>query len=171
MSPRFVRLIVFTALSCILLSCGSKPSATSSYPMGERVPVGRLVFRVLEADWKAEIEGAKFPPKNRFLQVRIAITNNGNQEVALPYLKLVDGTGKETYEFSDIETNSQWMGAIRHLRPAATEEGMIFFDVPVGGYKLEVIDGSDAENEKTAYVTIPAALTPPPQVPTPGSDN
>jgi hypothetical protein len=42
---------------------------------------------------------------------------------------------------------------------------MIYFDVPVGTYKLEVVDNSMADSEQTAFIEIPASLAPPPSLP------
>ena len=160
------RFAVVTTLTLLGLagSCGAKKGSPniSAFPIGQRVEVGKLIYRVLEAEWKAEIPGAKTPPKNRFLQLRLAITNSANQEISVPFLRLIDAHGQERLEFSDIETNARWLGSLRRLQPALTEDGLIYFDVPVGAYKLEVVDNSDSENEKAAFVDIPASLAPPP---------
>ncbi len=123
--------------------------------------VGKLFYQVLEANWVTEVQGAKNPPKNRVLQLRLTVTNSGGQEVSMPLLRLIDANGKERLEIAEIEENSQWLGSLRRLQPALSEEGSIYFDVPVGAYKLEVVDNSNPEDGKLAHIEIPASLTPP----------
>lgn len=127
--------------------------------------VGKLYFQVLEAQWLAELPGAKHPPKHRILQLRLATTNAGGEETSVPLLRLIDATGREIVEVSEIEGDSNWLGILRRLQPALTEEGTIYFDVPIGAYILELVDSSDPADEKVAYVQIPASLAPPPSIP------
>ncbi|MBL8239014.1 MAG: DUF4352 domain-containing protein [Bryobacterales bacterium] len=159
--------VLFGAGAAATLSCASKPAAVT-IAIGEKVQVGRLVYQVIDAQWLAELEGAKQPVKNRVLQLRVTITNGGGSEAAIPFLRLVDKAGQEIMEIAEIEGNNRWLGMLRRLQPALTEEGSIFFDVPVGAYKLEVVDNSDADNERIAYVEIPASLAPPPVTTGPG---
>jgi hypothetical protein len=146
----------------------SSTAPTSSYALGQKVQVGQLVYQVLEAQWLTEVPGGRQNPKNRILQLHITITNSGGQEIPLPFLRLVDSGGNSIPEFAEIEGNNRWMGALRRFQPALTEGGLIYFDVPIGAYKLEIIDNTDADNERLAYVDIPASLAPPPVAPTPG---
>lgn len=160
----FLSLFLCAGLGAVSGCSSGKPQAIS-FPLGEKVTVGKLVYQVIEAKWLPEAEGAKEPPRNRILQLQVTITNGGGQEAAVPFLHLLDSKGNEIVELSDIENNSRWLGALRRLQPTITEEGTIYFDVPVGGYKLEVIDNTDAENEQTALIDIPASLSPPPVTP------
>jgi hypothetical protein len=148
------------ALAALIGCSGSKPKV-ASFPIGQKVQVGKLSYQVLEASWVSEVQGAKNPPKNRVLQLRLAVTNSGGQEATIPLLKLIGANGNETLEIAEIEENSQWMGALRRLQPAIPEEGYIYFDVPVGAYRLEVVDNSNVDDEKQAHIEIPASLAPP----------
>jgi hypothetical protein len=130
--------------------------------MGHGIQVGKLVYNVIEADWKGEVMGAKQRPKNRFLQLRLSVTNSAREEMGLPLLNLLDANGNRVPEYAEIESNSEWLGLVRRVQPTLTDTGAIYFDVPVGAYKLEVVDNSDPENEKVALVDIPASLAPPP---------
>lgn len=154
------------ALMAALSGCTSK-SAVLAFPMGQRVQVGKLHYQVLEAEWLTEVQGAKQAPKNRVLRLRLTVTNSGGQETSMPLLHVLDASGNEIMEISDLDGNSSWLGALRRLQPAITEEGSIYFDVPVGAYKLVVVDQTIPDEEKTALIEIPASLTPPP-VPAPG---
>jgi len=150
-----------------LSSCNSAKPPVMTFPIGQKVQVGKLFYQVIEAEWKAEVLGSKQPPKNRILHLRLSVTNSGAQEATLPLLRLIDATGNEIPEVSELDGNPRWLGMLRRMQPALTEDGFVYFDVPVGAYKLEVIDNSNADDEKVAYIEIPASLAPPP--PAPGS--
>ncbi|HEU0120824.1 MAG TPA: DUF4352 domain-containing protein [Bryobacteraceae bacterium] len=154
------------SLFCAALpSCsGGKPQALS-FPIGQKVQVGKLFYQVVDAQWSAELVGAKQPPKNRILQLRLMVTNSGASEISVPMLRLLNSAGTEIGELTEIEGNPHWLGMIRRLEPALTEEGHVYFDVPVGAYRLEVIDNSVADNERIAFIEIPASLAPPPAAP------
>jgi hypothetical protein len=153
------------ALLALQTSCLSGKKVVSTFPIGYKVQVGKLFYQVIDAQWITDLRGAKEPPKNRVLQVRLTVTNAGAVEASLPYLRLIDGAGNEIVEVSEIEGNTQWLGMLRRMQPALTEEGLVYFDVPLGAYKLEVVDNTNAENEMVAYIDIPASLAPPTQVP------
>lgn len=145
-----------------LTGCGEKTAVISSFAMGQKVQVGKVVYSVLEAEWRTDVPGGKQPPKNRVLQLTMAITNSSSQEMSIPTLRLLSLKNEEFSEYTEIEGNMSWLGLLRRLQPSLTETAAIYFDVPIGAYKLEVVDHSDAENEKTSYIEIPASLAPPP---------
>jgi hypothetical protein len=148
-----------------LASCSTSKAGQSTFPIGEKVLVGKLSYQVVDAQWQTEVPGLKQPVKNRILQLHVMITNSGGAEVFVPMLRLIDAAGTEIGEISEIEGNGRWMGMIRRMQPAITEEGLLYFDVPVGAYRLEVVDNSVAESEKLALIEIPASLAPPPSIP------
>jgi hypothetical protein len=153
------------AILMVQTGCASTRTQVLSFPIGQKVQVGILFYQVLEAAWMTEVEGAKHPPKNRILGLHMTVTNSGANEAALPFLRLIDARGKELMELSEIEGNPHWLGALRRMKPALTEEGFVYFDVPIGAYKLEVVDNSNPEDERVAYIEIPASLAPPAQAP------
>ncbi len=167
MWQRCAPLSFLLALALALPGCSSK-SAVLAFPMGQRVQVGKLHYQVLEAEWQTEVQGAKQPPKNRILRLRMTVTNSGGQETSMPLLHLIDAAGNEIMEIAELEGNSSWLGALRRLQPAITEEGSIYFDVPVGAYKLVVVDQTIPDDEKTALIEIPASLAPPTVPASPG---
>jgi hypothetical protein len=148
-----------------LCSCFSGKANVLTFPIGQRVQVGKLFYQVTEAKWITEVQGAKQPPKNRILQLHLTVTNSGTAPAMLPFLRLMDAAGAERTEVSDLEQNPVWFGMLRLVPASSTEEGFVYFDVPVGAYKLEVVDNSNADDEKIAYIEIPASLTPPTQAP------
>lgn len=164
MSLRAFLFFCLTAVLALVTGCGSKTKALT-LPIGEKVQVGKLSYQVIDASWHPEVAGLKQPPKNRVLQIHLTVTNTGAEEISVPMLHLLDASGNEISEIIEIENSSRWLGMIRRMQPALTEDGMVYFDVPVGTYKLEVVDNSMADNEQIAFIEIPATLAPPPSLP------
>jgi hypothetical protein len=159
-------------LSALLLtSIGCKPSTpgvnlSNSYVMGEKARVGAMTYTVIDSDWKPELTGSKEPPKNRFLILRVSMTNGGGKEVSLPLFKIRTSTGKEYTEFSDLEGTPEWLGLFRRIKPAGTEEGIVVFDVPLAEYFLEIHDGGEPGDDRISHVRVPLNLAPTPASPT-----
>lgn len=151
------RLTVATVALLCLSACPDPKAAAESrvYQMGERVDVGGVVYTVLESEWRAAIgEGAEaMIPQNRFLILRVTITNGAGQAANVPFLRL-EGGKEETMEVDNAKALAGWMGLVRIIPPAQTEEGKLVFDVPPGSYKLRVSNGS-GDNEITRLVDIP----------------
>ena len=153
------------ALCLILLgSCGKSSDPLRTFRMGEKVEAGSLIYTVLSADWRTDLGEGNTVAKDRFVIIHLSVTNSGGSAVASPLTQLIDAQGKEHGEVQDVKNLPQWLGLIRSLPPAATETGMIAFDVPLGIYKLKVSDGS-IENEKTAQIEIPLELNTQPSSP------
>ena len=167
MSIRALLLLVATLLSLVLPGCSASKTKALSFPIGEKVQVGKLSYQVVDASWQPEVAGVKQAPKNRILQIHFTVTNSASEEIAIPMLHLIDSAGNEINEITEIEGNPRWMGMIRRMQPALTEEGTIYFDVPVGSYRFEVVDNSLADSEQIAFIEIPAGLAPPPTIPSP----
>lgn len=142
-------------------SCASPKPKAAVYSIGQRATVGRMSYLVVDAAWRQDMPGGRQPVKNRILQLHMMITSGAGAEATVPMLRLVDGAGNEISELAEIESDPKWLGMIRRLQPALTEEGNIYFDVPVGAYRLEVVDNTEPDVEKIAYVEIPASLAPP----------
>lgn len=151
------------ALALCCLGCFSKSrssEAAKPYPMGTQVYVGPLTFTALEAEWKDQLDtenGAR-QPKRRFLMVRVTVTNGGGAVQGLPLLSLVDSKGNTYLEEDKGEGVARWLGLLRELKPAQTEEGYLLFDVAPGSYQLRVTTGGDPEQEMTAMIEIPFKL-------------
>ena len=132
--------------------------------MGEKVQVGPVAYTVLQADWRDTLTdaGAGSSSAGRYLVLRLSMSNSGGQEVTVPTLTL-KGSGDNTYpEVTEgLSGIGDWLGIFRRLEPNQTEEGRIFFEAPVGTYKLQVSDGADVETERTADIDIPPPLETP----------
>src|SRR3982751_2185793 len=100
-----------------------------TFPMGERVQVGPLIYTVLEAQWKSQLsdDPKSKIPKNRYLLLKMTVTNSGKEETTLPQLTLQNSAGQSFPEVTEgVDEVPQWYGAlIRTLKPAQTEPGVI----------------------------------------------
>lgn len=154
------------ALMLLLSACGDSASTDSfAYKMGEKVSVGSLIYTVLEAEWKTELTsgsgGLPQTPKHRFLVVKVSMTNSGGSQATIPLLTVENANKDSTMEVSEVKDLPNWLGLVRLVNPAQTDEGYVVFDVPTGAYKLRVTDGKEAGSETTRLVDIPLSLSEP----------
>lgn len=130
--------------------------------MGDRVQVGPLIYTVLETTWKSQLtdDPTSSMPKNRFLIVKMTVTNAGKDESPVPQMSLSNASGQAFHEVSELKDDlPHWLGGIlRKLNAAQTETGVVIFDVPMAAYKLKVTDGGDIEEEKSALIDLPLQL-------------
>lgn len=149
-------LILILAVSCA--SSGGGPSAV--HQMGERVQVGTLIYTILETEWADELPGDSGPrlPQNKFLLVRMTITNSGNRELHVPMLTLIDDQKKETMEVSEVQGVEEWLGILRNVKPAETLQGRAVFDVRPANFRIQLTDAGNPDQEKTALVELPLKL-------------
>ena len=139
--------------------------------MGEKVTLGPLTYNIIEATWYNQLgEGFNVrSPEQRFLAISMSVTNGGGGNVAVPLLTLENAAGKDFVEVEKGDGLPGWLGLIRTVGPAQTEEGKLLFDVPLGSYKLRLTDGGGAGAEKYGWVTIPLRMDDTSvQTPTPG---
>lgn len=126
--------------------------------MGSRVQIGPMSYVVLDTEWQTELSGREGTkrPQHRFLIVRLTMTNSGGKNVNLPLFTLIGANETQYSEVSEgIENVNGWLGALRQLSPAQTEQGAIVFDAPQASYKLQLSDGGAIDSEKTALVDLP----------------
>jgi len=138
------------------------------YPMGDKVEVGHVTYRVLETQWMTQIPQDPTPriPQNRFLLVRVSAANGGGGDASVPGLTLVADDGKTYSELSAGEGVPQWIGMLRKVKPADSLQGNVVFDAPPRHYNLRV---TDENSDTAALIDLPLNLTPeaPPQIPIP----
>jgi hypothetical protein len=127
--------------------------------MGENLRVGSLIYNVTETQWADQLGGdaaAARMPSQRFLLVRLSVTNSGAGETIIPAMSLVDANGTVHNELTDGTGVPNWLGMIRRIKPAQTEHGAVLFDVPVNAYTLQVsYDDDDPELVVIGKVNIP----------------
>jgi hypothetical protein len=155
---RSIWLPAATALCVLLSGCSSTASGIKVYQMGQRAEVGSIVYTLLEAHWKTQLgeaPGARIP-HNRFLALRVSVTNGSPQKVAIPLMALVAPGGEVYNELTEGEGVSDWLGMLRHLEPVESMTGWVLFDVPRGNYKLRISDDAfEPEAVKAALIEVP----------------
>jgi len=146
-----------------VFQCGcsrSAPVQAAGFNMGDRVQLGPLVYHVTEAEWKTEL--GEFPsirmPERKFLLIHLTVTNGGGETVMIPQAELQNSKGDTYQELTDGAGVPEWLGLLRSVKPAATEQGVIVFDAPANAYRLRLTDGADLEHARVAYVTIPLSF-------------
>ncbi len=154
------------ALCGFLGGCASQQASRTNgrlYRMGEAVQTGPLVYTVLDTEWLDQIGDPAAPrlPRNRFLSVRISVTNTGAATSGIPPLTITDGRGASYTEINDVSGLAEWLGYIRSVRDAETLHGRVLFDAPPGAYRLKVADDADPENQTFATIEMPLQLTRP----------
>ncbi len=157
------------AVLALTPSCKRTAPAFVVSHMGDPVALGSITYNVFEADWKSELEGSmgRRSPKNRFLLLKMVVTNGGGQDISVPLLQLENAKGDTYMEEKSGDGVPDWLGLLRVVKPVETAEGRILFDVPPGAYKLQVVDDGDLENQQARYIDIPYKLDEPVRVPVP----
>jgi hypothetical protein len=129
--------------------------------MGEKADAGHIVYSVLESAWKTQLgEGHSLRlPHDRFLLLRLSVTNGGPDEAGIPLTTLVSPSGKEYPELTDGAGVEDWLGVLRRLKPNETTFGWALFDAPREDYQLRVSnDAFDPANAKLALIQVPLRL-------------
>lgn len=164
-------LLRVAAAAALLLSGCSKPAfPVRTYPMGEKVTLGHLIYTVFETQWltQAGVAPDVRLPQNRFFLVRVSANNSGSSDIIVPSFSVVDDQGKSYQELDRGDGLPQWIGIIRSVHPAEAVAGNVAFDCPPGHYKLRV---TDEDGERAALIDIPLTFTnETPEVPVPGAD-
>jgi hypothetical protein len=154
-SPNPHRLISVVSALLSLSACRVSQSNTAKvYDMGARVEAGHLIYTIFETEWLPQIGGGDTArvPKNRFFLIRLSAVNSGSEELDVPNMTLVDDNGNTVEELQDGEQVPQWIGFVRHVKPADSLAGNVVFDAEPKHYRLRV---TDEMGEKTALIDIP----------------
>ena len=149
------------ALFFLLLGGCQKAGPTrTDFSMGERVRVGEMTYSVIETAWRPQLgEGLKTrTPEQRFLLVKISVTNGTGKDVSIPLLTLEGANGQTYSEMANGESVDNWFGLLRTLNPGETQQGNILFDVPLTSYKLRVPDVNVSGFEGYASIQIPLRI-------------
>lgn len=164
---RILPLFCLAAAALIATGCSKKdkPDPSKTFAMGSPVSVGPFTYVVTESEWKESLDGGNGStrlPQDRFLILRLSVSNHSTADAYVPMLTLIDSKGKEHRELDKGDGLSQWLGVLRPLTPSQSETGEILFDVAPGEYSLVVSSGGDAESELTSRVIIPMHVEPSP---------
>ena len=162
--PIFRSVLLGGAVLFVLILGGCKRTgpARTDFSMGERVPVGQMTYSVVESAWRAQLgEGFKIrTPEQRFLLLRVSVTNGTGKDISIPLLTLEGSTGQTYREIADGEGVDNWFGLLRTISPGETQQGNVLFDVPLTSYKLRVPDINASGYEGYATVQIPLRMDP-----------
>jgi hypothetical protein len=148
----FVSTLFCGTLLCLCGCSGSGTSAKSDevrvVPAGEKAIVGHLTYNVVDSQIMAQLGDEAQPrvPRERFLLVQVAVTNNSNVDNPIPAIELISDSDKTYDEQTDGTGVTNWLGIIRHVGAGQTERGEVLFDAPAAHYKLKFSDES-ADNE------------------------
>lgn len=157
--------LALAVLGCLCITaCTPKATAIRSYTIGEQADAGLIIYTALEAVWKSQLGEGPAPrlPQDRFLLVRLRITNSSPHETSVPLTTLVSPSGREYPELTDGEGVEDWLGVLRRLKPNETDFGWVLFDAPRGDYQLRVSDDAfDPADAKLALIQIPLRLETP----------
>ena len=131
-----------------LVACVERTWEVRTYSLGQKVKLGNLTYLGIDTQWLPAFgEGATArAAQNRFLLVRLSVTNSGNTEAAVPNFGVEDTSGRRFPELRDGDGVPDWIGALRTLAPADTLVGNAAFDVPTGHYTLHMLD-EDSQHE------------------------
>lgn len=166
-----VLLVPVAGFAALLLTGCSQPSfPVRTYPMGDKVNLGHLVYTVYETQWltQAGTAPAIRLPQNRFFLVRISAGNSGGGDLMVPNLTVEDDQGHSYPELQNGDGIPQYIGYLRSVAPAEAAAGNLVFDCPPGHYKLRV---TDEDGERAALIDIPLSFTSEtPEVPIPNSE-
>jgi hypothetical protein len=156
---RQIRLYLFPAVvvaALLLTACGSdeKSYPVRTYPMGEKIRLGHIVYIVYETQWLTHIGVAPDArvPQHRFFLIRMSATNGAGGDITVPNLSIQDDNGNSYTELSDGAGVPQWVGFLRSVKPAESVQGNTLFDAPPRHYKLKILD---EDSDKSAWVDIP----------------
>jgi hypothetical protein len=144
-----------------LVACSPKEEepALRTYPMGERVLMGHLIYTVFERQWMPQIGTGLDArvPQNRFYLLRISVLNSGGADAIVPTISLVDDAGATFPEIENGEGVADFIGSLRQVAPAGIAQGNLIFDVLPKHYKLKV---SDEDGKQAALVDLPLTFDP-----------
>jgi hypothetical protein len=139
-------LITLLALCAAGCSSGSRKELVVM-PAGEKATSGPLVYSVIDTrilPQMGEDPNNIRTPQNRFFLVQVAVSNSSSQDQPIPGLTLVGDSGQQYAELADGTGVPNWLGVVRKVGGAQTEQGTIVFDAPAQHYRLRLTDETDA---------------------------
>jgi hypothetical protein len=166
---RCIPILAAVTAALLLNACSSRSYPVRSYPLGEKVALGHIIYTVYETQWVPQFgEGPSARvPEHRFFLVRMAAVNSGGGDLIVPNVTIEDDKGNSYPELKDGDGVPEWIGYLRQVKPAESAQGNLLFDAPPAHYKLKI---TDEDEDHTAFIDIPlsfGAEVPPTEVPAP----
>jgi len=147
-----ISLLVLPLLSC---SSGSSKKQAVIYAAGDKATIGALVYNLTDAETAQQLgDDTNSPrtPQNRFYLLKVSVSNSGNDDQPIPAMTLVDDAGETFNELSDGAGVPNWLGVVRKVGAAQTEQGYVAFDAPTKHYRLRLTDSLD---DKEVAIDVP----------------
>jgi len=166
---RLIPMLATVTAALLLNACSSGSLPARSYSLGEKVALGHIIYTVYETQWVPQFGDGPDArvPQYRFFLVRMTAVNSGGGDLIVPNATIEDDKNNSYRELPNGDGVPEWIGYLRHVRPAESAQGNLLFDAPPAHYKLRI---TDEDEENTAYVDIPlsfGAEVPPTDVPIP----
>jgi hypothetical protein len=144
-------------LSLALFGCANRgeKKEVKVYPAGDKAVVGPLSYTVVDTQMLLRLgddPDTARNAQNRFVLVKLAVSNSANAEQPIPAMTLIDDAGQIYPELADGSNVPDWLGVIRKVPPAQTGQGTVIFDAPAKHYRLKLTD--DTTNDDIA-IDIP----------------
>ncbi|HWF07463.1 MAG TPA: DUF4352 domain-containing protein [Bryobacteraceae bacterium] len=140
-----------------LISCSSAPATRQPiiYAAGDKATIGPLVYNMTDGEFTQQLgddPNSARAAQNRFYLLRLSVSNSGNEDKPIPAMMLVDDDGTAYNELSDGAGIPNWLGVVRKVGAAQTEQGYVAFDVPLKHYRLRLNDPLD---EREVAIDVP----------------
>lgn len=154
----FLTLLLISFLSLASTGCSSLTSSKTQpviYAAGDKAAVGPLVYSVTDTEVTQQLGDdptSARTPQDRFYLVRVSVSNSSSDEQPIPAMTLVDDTGHNYTELADGANVPNWLGVVRKVAPAQTEQGIVVFDAPTKHYRLRL---NDAADDKEIAIDVP----------------
>jgi len=148
-----ISLLAVTVAGCSSLSSSNNKPVI--YAAGDKATVGHLVYSVTDTEMAQQLgddPATARTPQNRFYLVKVSISNSGADEQPIPAMRLVDDAGQNYTELADGTNVANWLGVVRKVGPAQTEQGVVVFDAPTKHYRLRL---NDAFDDKEIAIDVP----------------
>src|ERR1019366_5368644 len=160
--------ISFLSLSFAGCSSVSPKSAATIYAAGDKATIGSLVYTLTDAESTPALGDDPSNPRtpaNRFYLIKVSVSNSGADDQPTPAMTLVDDSGHTWPELSDGTGVTNWLGVVRKVGSAQTEQGNVVFDAPMKHYRLRLNDTLDdkeiAIDVPLSFVRVSAHVVPP----------
>jgi len=148
----FLSLISLAATGCSTFASKNKPVI---YAAGDKATIGPLVYSITDTEITQQLgdePSSARTAQQRFYLVKVSVSNSGTDDMPIPAMSLVDDQGQSYTELADGTNVPNWLGVVRKVGTAQTEQGYVVFDAPTKHYRLRLTDPFD---EKEVAIDVP----------------
>ncbi|MDP9053836.1 MAG: DUF4352 domain-containing protein [Acidobacteriota bacterium] len=155
---RGIAVISFLSLGFTGCSSLAPKSTPTIYAAGDKASAGSLLYNLTDAESVQQLgDDPSRPrtPKDRFYLIKVSVSNSGSEDQPIPAMTLVDDSGQTYPELADGSGVPNWLGVVRKVGAAQTEQGNVVFDAPMKHYRLRL---NDALDEKEIAIDVPVSF-------------